>query len=365
MTSRSHGPPVVILIGPEDKEHVVATQNGLAPRLDYRLVAERVAGGRVQEMRPTSAQLAGSKAVRVLRSQGANLIAALQLLRTLPEDAVLYATAEVWGLPISLAAAMLRRRRHTIVWQVHQIWSPSWLWLLRILHPVLRVDGWICQTDHQSHLLRRMLRNRTTPVRSISQGVDAGFFKPPDSPASVQSPYILAVGAEERNYPLLLQAAARLESQVIIHASSAWIAAGKIAPGAIPANVRMQNQRLSYVDLRALYDGANAVVIPLYDTPVAAGITSVLEAMAMNKPVVATRSAGLPDLLVDGVTGRIVEPEAGALAAALAAESERETMAARAYAAVQAQYTIEAHAAQVAGFLEQLVAARGVGASAR
>lgn len=358
MTNRGDSLPLVILVGPEDKEQVVAAQMGLAPRLDYRLVAERMNGGRVQEMHPSSAQLAGAKAVRVLRSQSANLTAALHLLRTLPENAVIYATAEVWGLPISLAAAMLHRHRHAIVWQVHNTWSPSWLWLLRMICPILQVDGWICQTTYQTRLLRRVLRDRTTPVASISQGVDAGFFRPSGSPTSAHSPYILAIGVEGRNYPLLVQAATRLECQIIIHASSSWMAASTFIPNSIPPNVRVQNRRLSYVDLRALYDGASIVVVPLYDTPVATGITSILEAMAMKKAVVTTRSAGLPDVLVDGVTGRIVEPEAGALAAALAVDSERTAIAAKAHAAVNATCTLEMCATKLVDFICQAAARR-------
>ena len=58
---------------------------------------------------------------------------------------------------------------------------------------------------------------------------------------------------------------------------------------------------------------------------------SLMESMAAGKPVVATAVGGVPDVVVDGVTGRLVPPgDAAALAAALgeliASEDERERM---------------------------------------
>jgi L-malate glycosyltransferase len=66
----------------------------------------------------------------------------------------------------------------------------------------------------------------------------------------------------------------------------------------------------------ALYATADVVVLPSIgheDFPIV-----ILEAMAAGRPVVATRVAGAPDQVVDGVTGHIVEPrDAAALAVAI------------------------------------------------
>lgn len=69
-------------------------------------------------------------------------------------------------------------------------------------------------------------------------------------------------------------------------------------------------------EMMAMYDRADVVVYPSR-FPEPFGIV-VIEAMARAKPVVVTRSGGMPEIVEDGVTGLIVEPgRAGELATAL------------------------------------------------
>jgi glycosyltransferase involved in cell wall biosynthesis len=71
-------------------------------------------------------------------------------------------------------------------------------------------------------------------------------------------------------------------------------------------------------DRWSLYQAADVVVLPSIsheDMPIV-----ILDAMAAGRPVVATRVAGIPEQVVDEVTGRLVPPrDAAALADALAA----------------------------------------------
>jgi starch synthase len=71
-----------------------------------------------------------------------------------------------------------------------------------------------------------------------------------------------------------------------------------------------------------------------------------LEAMAHGLPVVATRAGGIPDKVLEGVTGRLVAPgDADALATALADvagdPARREEMGRRGRARAQAEFAWE------------------------
>lgn len=86
-----------------------------------------------------------------------------------------------------------------------------------------------------------------------------------------------------------------------------------------------------------------------------------LEAQAAGLPVVAFATAGVPEVVADGVTGRLVPPgdEAGfaaALAGILADDATRRRMAAAARAQVARAHSLPAAAARLDAVLRQVVA---------
>jgi glycosyltransferase involved in cell wall biosynthesis len=299
--------------------------------------------------------LRGGKVTRSSRSLGRNLGSSIQLVRRIHDESAVYSTGETWGLPMALTGALLPRRRFTHVVYVHRVFSSAWLGFLHATRHLLAVDGWICVTQHQAELLRNTFGEGGKPVAVVSQGVDTAFFDSNKASPAQGRPYLLAVGVEMRNYGLLFDAVRDLDIDVVVKASSAWMAASRSEITSVPANVALITRRLSHIELRDLYAGAALVVVPLYDTSQAAGITAILEGMAMQKCVVATRSRGLPDILVQNQTGVICEPSAGVLAdnlaQLLAAPEQREALGNCGRNAVIAKASVEQYAKQITDFV--------------
>lgn len=143
-------------------------------------------------------------------------------------------------------------------------------------------------------------------VSLIPFHADDRFYRPlPTVPDPNQ---ICAAGLEWRDYPTLIDAVAGMpELSVKLAAASPWSKGRNETEGrTLPPNV--DARRYDYAGLRDLYARSSFVVVPLYETDFQAGVTTILEAMAMGKAVIATRTTGQTDVIEDGVTGLTVAP---------------------------------------------------------
>jgi glycosyltransferase involved in cell wall biosynthesis len=143
-------------------------------------------------------------------------------------------------------------------------------------------------------------------VHTAALGVDQSFFVPSNGPGG---DYVLAVGFDvARDYATFVTAMRGLSYRTVI------VARPRNLEGIqVPPDVEVLPDP-SFVELRELYAGARCVVIPIRheDYPFGgdtSGITSLLEAMAMAKPVIVSERRTLSDYVVNGQSARIVPAE--------------------------------------------------------
>jgi len=79
------------------------------------------------------------------------------------------------------------------------------------------------------------------------------------------------------------------------------------APENLPGNVTIV-RRIPRKELKEMYARSQFVVLPLLDEVYSAGATAILEANSMERAVIATRSQGIVEYVVDGETGILLEP---------------------------------------------------------
>ncbi|HEY0462699.1 MAG TPA: glycosyltransferase family 4 protein, partial [Polyangiaceae bacterium] len=133
---------------------------------------------------------------------------------------------------------------------------------------------------------------------------DQQFFKAQGTP--LQPDLICAAGQLLRDYDTLVDAVRDLPVRVEIAAGSPWIERPLQPRQALPSNVTWG--RLNRFELRALYARSAIAVVPIFQNHYQTGIATILEMMAMGKCVIATRTHGQTDTIVDGVTGVYVPP---------------------------------------------------------
>ena len=104
-----------------------------------------------------------------------------------------------------------------------------------------------------------------------------------------EQPFVISAGRTFRDYRTLLQSFATSGVPLTIVASPS-----SIGDGPIPGNVRVLHD-LPLAELLGLIGRSTVVIVPLEERAISIGQSVVLQAMAMAKPVIATRVNGTVD----------------------------------------------------------------------
>ncbi len=240
---------------------------------------------------------------------GANVAMALQLFRTRHEYDVILTDGEQVGLPLAAFLQMSGKQRPRHVMIGHRVSARKKRAVIRILGLTRGVDEVIVYSSNQLFAGQDLFHRPGQTVTLMDFMVDTSFFENKDHQARPEKlrPLIVSAGREFRDFPTLIDAADGLDADVVIASASPWSRRADNARDVeLPDNVTVTS--LTQAQLRDLFSQADLCVMPLQPVDFQAGITTILEAMAMELPVVCTATIGQIDVVVDGETGKYVGP---------------------------------------------------------
>lgn len=214
--------------------------------------------------------------------------------------------------PLSRLLPLAARAEHgpqvvVIAYDVSTIAARSSLPRRRVLTASLRAAAAVvCFGERQRERVMALAGLSPERVHTVLLGVDEQYFSPREP---VGEPYVLAVGKDlARDYATFAAALAGLDLRAELVTLPRNLVGVELPPG-----VRVRSG-ISYAELRDLYAGAACVVLPQRrdDHPhgsEAGGLTALLEALAMGKPVVASERAILFDYVAEDREALVVPPE--------------------------------------------------------
>lgn len=235
-----------------------------------------------------------------------------------------FTTGEDIGLPLAaLSMPTLTRRSHTMI--AHTLFPQKKQIFFKGVSVGRKLDRVLVYSTSEEQLATGTLGLPPRKVQRIYYHADEQFFRP--GLATIEPDLVCAAGQLLRDYDCLVEAVRDLPVRVQIAAGSPWIDHTLKPKQALPPNVSWG--KLGRYELRDLYARSALAVVPILQNHYQTGIATILEMMAMGKCVIATRTHGQTDTIVDGVTGIYVPPsDPAALRSAIQRMQERPEQAA-------------------------------------
>ncbi|MFZ5918252.1 MAG: glycosyltransferase family 4 protein [Chloroflexota bacterium] len=297
MTQRN----LLLVSGAIDPQRAAQIEAGERPRADYFEIAREIQADILDygQMRRTQGVVG-----RLLDRLSANLALAWAAWQRRRRYRLILSDGEQVGIPLAVLTRFSRRRpKHIMI--VHILSVGKKIRFFDLFRIQNQIDRYVVYSTWQKRFIQERLGIPPERVVWSPFQADGEFFKP--LPDIAPRRMIAGAGLEFRDYPTLLEAVRGLDVEVVLAAASPWSKrADTTADQNIPPNVTVQ--RFDLFELRRVYAEAMFVVVPLYEVNFQAGVTTILEAMAMGKAVVVSRTPGQTDVIVQGETGLYVPP---------------------------------------------------------
>jgi len=268
-----------------------------------------------------------------------------------------------WGERYSILMGLLlrfMRQKTPHVALVYWISKPKQSYLLK--QASRRIDRIVTWSSVQRKYALEHLHLPPSKVVYVPYGIDQKFWRPLENSGP---PIISSVGEEMRDYATLLRAVETTQIpcrivakmvRIIGQYGSEWRPIDKYGP--FPANVSVGTA--TFTELREIYSRSKFVVLPLLPSETSSGLTVLLEAMAMGKAVICTKSDAQVDVIVEGKTGLFVKGgDPNALREAIEflwnLPQKAEEMGKEARKYVEAHHTIDGFVGSVRTIVEELL----------
>jgi glycosyltransferase involved in cell wall biosynthesis len=239
---------------------------------------------------------------------GGDFAGILPSLRAANGSDVVLSTVDTVGIPLALLARTGLLRRPLVY---TSIGLPERLEQLRpgrvtrLYRSALRgTAALVAYSEYEAQWLRDWLGPAAPPVTFLPFGVDIDEFSPQDAPTDTD---VVSVGADpRRDFELLVRIAERhpeLSFRIVATAERARDLRN------LPPNVGLEVD-LPLETTRERLARARVVALPVRDNSYSGATTVLLQALALGKPVVVSRTAAIATgyELEDGVNCRLVLP---------------------------------------------------------
>lgn len=243
---------------------------------------------------------------RVLRSLPMFIALAFEVSRRRHDYDVVVSWAEKYT--VGIAAVLFWRRKRP-----HHVAIMDWVSkpVVRIPLRLVRggVDRILTWSSVQGRAAIQSIGFRPDQIEHINHPVDDVYFTPRDTIPV----HLFSAGETQRDFPTLIAAVRDLAVPTVIAASLIGSFTGfrtrlTDARAELGIDTGITVAELPPFALRDGYASAFAVIVPLVESDNNAGISVILEAMSMGRPVIATRTRGQVDVIRDGVNGVYVAP---------------------------------------------------------
>ncbi len=288
-------------IAPELETQIAA---GRRPQADYLQLARVLEADLIDYTRARA--LMGRVGEWLERMGGANLLLAWACFRQRAKYRAILTDGEQIGIHFALLCKLAGRQGIKHIMIAHVLSVAKKMIFLDRFGLQAYIDTFIVYANWQKRFIEERWGLPSARVVYTPFMVDGRFFAPQQVTPQPRR-MICAVGLEFRDYPTLLEAVRGLDVEVVIAAASPWSKRADSTQGtAIPPNVTVR--KFTQYELRQLYADSLFVVMPLYNVHFQAGVTAILEAMAMAKAVICSRTPGQTDIIAEGQTGLYVPP---------------------------------------------------------